>query len=254
MKLAVAGKGGVGKTTIVALLAREAARRGYRVLAVDADPDANLATALGFPEPVAPLANEEELVAERAGSGGFVRLNPTVDDIPDRYAVEREGIRLLVLGGIRGGGQGCACPANVLLKSLLAHLLLAERDVVLLDMEAGIEHLGRGTVRGVDALLLVVESDRKTLETARRTVDLARQIGIQRILAVVNRIHDDDDLPLVRAELPSGIPILEAVPYLDSLRVASRRGPVHDDVSPSSVSRLFERLEAELVPREARGA
>jgi len=166
MKLAVAGKGGVGKTTLVALLAREAAEAGYRVLVVDADPDANLATTLGFPYPISALAEESELVAERVGSGGFVRLNPTVDDIPERYAVERNGIRLIVLGGIRGGDEGCACPANVLLKSLLAHLLVKERDAVLLDMEAGIEHLGRGTVKNVDALLLIVESDRKTLETA----------------------------------------------------------------------------------------
>ena len=204
MKLAVAGKGGVGKTTLVALLAREAVERGYRVLVVDADSDPNLAVTLGIAEPIVPLADDEELVAERAGSGGFIRLNPTVEDIPARYTVERNGIRLLVLGGIRGGGTGCACPANTLLKALLAHLLVREDDVVLLDMEAGIEHLGRGTVRNVDALILVAESDRKALETAVRTVALAREIGIERVVAVANRVHDKEDSDRIRSGLPLG--------------------------------------------------
>lgn len=248
MKLAVAGKGGVGKTTLVALLAREAVERGYRVLVVDADPDANLATTLGFPEPIAPLANEDELVAERAGSGGFVRLNPTVDDIPERYTVERDGIRLLVLGGIRGGGTGCACPANTLLKALLAHLLLKEGDVLLLDMEAGIEHLGRGTVKSVDALLLLVESDRKTLETAERTVVLAREIGIERILAVANKVHDEDEIAEIQERLPDGIPIVGAIPFLPAIRAAARAGPLPIGRPHESLRELFEAVEKQLGP------
>ena len=244
MRIAVAGKGGVGKTTIVALLAREAASSGRRVLVVDADPDANLATTLGFPDPIAPLASEEELVAERAGSGGFVRLNPTVEDIPDRYTVERNGIRLIVLGGIRGGGQGCACPANVLLRSLLAHLLLKERDVVLLDMEAGIEHLGRGTVKDVDALLLVVESDRKALETAHRSASLAREIGIERMFAVANRIRDDEEMSWIRDGLPQDVALAGALPYDDELRVASRSGEIPMEKSLASISALYRNLGA----------
>jgi len=243
MKLAVAGKGGVGKTTLVALLAREAAGRGYRVLVVDADSDPNLATTLGVTDPVAPLANEEELVAERAGTGGFIRLNPTVDDIPARYTVERDGIRLLVLGGIRGAGAGCACPANALLKALLAHLLVKEKDVVLLDMEAGIEHLGRGTVRNVDALLVVVDSDRKTLETAERSVSLARDLGIARVLAVGNRVYDGDDAAEIRGGLPDGVPLVASIPYLDALRIAGRRGPLPDGLTHPAVPDLFADLE-----------
>jgi CO dehydrogenase maturation factor len=246
VKLAVAGKGGVGKTTIVALLAREAVENGYRVLVVDADPDANLATTLGFPEPIAPLANEEELVAERAGSGGFVRLNPTVDDIPDRYTVERDGIRLIVLGGIRGGGQGCACPANVLLRTLLAHLLLRERDVVLVDMEAGIEHLGRGTTRSVDALILIVESDRKTLETADRTVGLAREIGIERILAVANKVREEEEIDEIRSHLLDEIPIVGAIPYVETIRTASRTGPLPPGRPDGSLRKLFTAIEVHL--------
>lgn len=243
MKLAVAGKGGVGKTTLVALLAREASARGYRVLVVDADSDPNLATTLGVTEPVVPLADEEELVAERAGTGGFIRLNPTVDDIPSKYIVERDGIRLLVLGGIRGGGTGCACPANTLLKALLAHLLVTEKDVVLLDMEAGIEHLGRGTVRNVDALILLVESDRRTLETAERTLALARDLGIARVLAVANKIRDPEDAAEIQAGLPAKIPIVGSIPYLDALRVAARRGGLPDGPMLPSVSGLLDRLE-----------
>jgi len=243
MKLAVAGKGGVGKTTLVALLAREAVERGYRVLVVDADSDPNLATTLGITEPIVPLANEEELIAERAGTGGFIRLNPTVDDIPSRYTVDRNGIRLLVLGGIRGGGTGCTCPANTLLKALLAHLLVRQDDVILLDMEAGIEHLGRGTVRNVDALILIVESDRKTLETANRTLALAGELGIERVLAVANRVHDDDDSELIRAGLPSGLPIIGSIPYVDALRVAARRGGLPDNLTLPPVSELLAQLE-----------
>lgn len=243
MKLAVAGKGGVGKTTLVALLAREAVARGYRVLVVDADSDPNLATTLGITEPVVPLADEEELVTDRVGSGGFVRLNPTVADIPSRYTVERNGVRLLVLGGIRGGGTGCACPANTLLKALLAHLLVHEKDAVLLDMEAGIEHLGRGTVRNVDALILLVESDRKTLETAERTLALARELGIERIVAVANRVRDEEDSREIRAALPTEIPIAGSIPYVDELRLAARRGAIPDGFVAPSVTDLLTEIE-----------
>ena len=149
MKLAVAGKGGVGKTTLVALLAREAVARGYRVIAVDADPDSNLAMTLGIDQPIVTLAEERELIKERVGAEGFVKLNPTVDDIPDRYSVEQDGIRLLVLGGVRRGGGGCACPANTLLQSLLRHLFLQAGEVVIVDIRGEQVQLGINAPRDV---------------------------------------------------------------------------------------------------------
>lgn len=243
MKVAVAGKGGVGKTTLVALFAREAVARGYRVLVVDADPDANLATTLGFPEPIAPLAEERDLIAQRAGTGGLIKLNPTVDDIPDRYAVEREGIRLLVLGGIRRGGGGCACPANALLQALLRHLLLRRGEVILVDMEAGIEHLGRGTVQGVDALIVVVEPDRRSLETAARIFRLAREIGLERVLAVGNKVRSPEEETDIREELPEELPLLGVLPYLEELHKSGRTGRLPPGPPPPAVHDLFTRLE-----------
>ncbi len=243
MKLAVAGKGGVGKTTVVALLARAAAARQYRVLVVDADSDPNVAITLGITDPIHPLANEEELVAERTGTDGFIRLNPTVDDIPSRYIVEKDGIRLLVLGGIRGGGTGCACPANTLLRALLAHLLVQQNDMVLLDMEAGIEHLGRGTVRNIDALILLIGPDRKALETAERTLSLAQDLGIAQILALANRVYDDVDSAAIRAGMPPGIPLVGSIPYVDALRTAARDGALPENLTHPCFDELLDTLE-----------
>jgi len=161
-KIAITGKGGVGKTTLTSLLAYIYAERGQKVLAIDADPNANLASALGFPVEVAtkiaPIADMQTLIYERTGAkpgefGGFFRLNPRVDDIPDRFSAEWRGVRLLVMGTIKGGGTGCVCPESALLKNLVRHLLLQRSEVIILDMEAGIEHLGRGTAGAVDAMM-----------------------------------------------------------------------------------------------------
>ena len=246
MKLAVAGKGGVGKTTLVALLAREAVTRGYRVIAVDADPDANLAMTLGIHTPIVTLAEAHDLIKERVGAEGLVKLNPTVDDIPDRYSVEQDGIRLLVLGGVRQGGGGCACPANTLLHSLLRHLFLRQGEVVLVDMEAGIEHLGRGTVQGVDSLVVVVEGDRRSLETAARIIHLAHEIGLDRILAVGNKIRQPEEEALIREGLPDGIPLLSMLPYVEELRATGVSGSIRKGSSLSAVHDLFTLLEGQL--------
>ncbi len=222
--MAIAGKGGVGKTTLAALLARTAAARGYRVLAVDADPNPTLAPTLGYTASIRPLAEEEDLIYQRAGREGLIKLNPTVDDIPDRFAVEHEGVRILVLGGIRGGGSGCACPANSFLRALLRHLVLRPGETVIVDLEAGVEHLGRATAQGVDALLVVVEPDRRSLETAARIQALAQEIGLTRVYAVGNKLEGKPDEDFIRSLLLQGLPLLVSLPYLREIRRASRDG------------------------------
>jgi len=253
MKLAISGKGGVGKTTIAALLARAAAARGYRVLAVDADPDANLAATLGFPEEgITPLAELRELIAERAGSEGLIKLNPKVDDIPERYSLYGDGIRLMVLGAVRRGGGGCACPENSFLRALLRHLLLERDELVIVDMEAGLEPLGRGTVEAVDALLVVVDPDRRSLQTARRVRRLAGELGLERLFALGNMVRDPVEEDYLRAELPEGLPLLGVIPYDEAIRRAGQRGgglprdlPLHPQLEAAFAQ--LERLSAEVI-------
>ncbi|MBI4180478.1 MAG: AAA family ATPase, partial [Chloroflexi bacterium] len=200
MKIAISGKGGVGKTLLSALLTRIFAESGYAVLAIDADPDANLAATLGFPHPeeITPISEMKELVEERTGAkpgeiAPFYKLNPKVDDIPEKYSVKHNGIRLMVMGRIKRGGTGCYCAEGSLLQALLAHLLLARNEVVILDMEAGIEHLGRATAKAVDKLIVVVEPGRRSLETAYRIGELAEDIGLPNIAVVGNKIRSQSD-------------------------------------------------------------
>jgi CO dehydrogenase maturation factor len=203
MKVAVTGKGGVGKTTVAAYLARCWRDMGCKVSAVDADPDANLAGTLGYRGEITPLVKLKRLVEERVGGGegwgGFLKMNPRVDDIPEQFGVDVDGIRVLALGTIERGRRGCACPENILLREVLNHLILRRREHVVVDMEAGIEHLGRGTAEGVDAMLVVVEPGWASLETARRVEALARDLGIARVEIVANKISGAADLEFVRA-------------------------------------------------------
>ncbi len=200
MKIAVSGKGGVGKTTFAALLARSLAERGINVLAVDADPDANLGQALGFPDyhQIVPVADMKDLIEERTESKGqslgqFFKLNPTVHDLPDKLSVEHEGVRLMVMGTVKTGGSGCICPASTMLKALMTHMVLLGKDALILDMEAGLEHLGRGTSRGVDFLIVVVEPGRRSVDTAETIRRLAGDLGVKRILIVGNKIRGEQD-------------------------------------------------------------
>jgi len=251
LKVAIAGKGGVGKTTLAALLARTAAARGYRVLAVDADPNPTLAPTLGYTAPIRPLAEEEDLIYQRAGKEGLIKLNPTVDDIPDRFAVEHGGIRILVLGGIRGGGSGCACPANSFLRALLRHLVLRPGETVIVDLEAGVEHLGRATAQGVDALLVVVEPDVRTLETAARIQALAREIGLTRVYAVGNKLEGKPDEDFIRSSLPNDLPLIATFPFSQEIRRAARTGRL-PEVSLPQVEEILTQLEVSLSRQEIR--
>ena len=230
MKVAVTGKGGVGKTTVSAFLARCWRDLGHAVVAVDADPDANLAGTLGYGGPaIVPLSKLKQLIEERVGGGdawgGFLRMNPRVDDIPLEFGVVIDGIRVLVMGTIERGGSGCACPANVLLREVLSHLLLRNREHVVVDMEAGVEHLGRGTAKGVDEMLVVVEPGWASMETAARVAALAQDLGIRRTHAVANKISGPDDLDFVRAHL-TGLPLAGVLPVDRELELEARAGRV----------------------------
>jgi CO dehydrogenase maturation factor len=233
MKLAVTGKGGVGKTTIAALLAQACRGHGNRVIAIDADPDANLAPTLGYPHPerIVPLCSRKDLIEERVGSGGMIRLNPRVDDLVDRLGVDVDGIRLMVLGTIPRGGSGCFCSPSALLKAFLAHALTLPEEWVILDMEAGLEHLGRGSSRNVDSLLIVVEPSLRSLETAERIRLLAADLGIRNVHAVANKITGPEELDLIQREI-GPVPLAGAIPCSAGLGGFSARVAV-DNVEPS---------------------
>ncbi len=220
-KIAITGKGGVGKTTLAALIAHIYAEAGNSVIAIDADPAASLAYALGMPDELAdqvtPIAEMDDLIYERTGAkpgttGGFFKLNPRVDDIPDRFSVTHRGIRLLQLGTISTGGSGCICPESAMLKTLVTHLVLYRDEVMILDMEAGVEHLGRATAGAVDAFLIVVEPGRRSLGTAQNIQSLAADIGIKRCYVVGNKVRDQAD----RDYIVRGLPSLEVIGFLSA--------------------------------------
>ena len=250
MKLAVTGKGGVGKTTVVAGLARIFADRGQKVLAIDADPASNLALALGFSKDqrLTPISAMKELIEERteskAGSmGGFFKLNPRVDDLPDKYTLIKDGIRLMVMGTVQKGGGGCVCPENVMVRTLVAHLLLGRDEVVILDMEAGVEHLGRATAQAVDKLIVVVEPGQRSLEVAQKIRQLAADIGLKNIGLVGNKIRKQADREFLLERMPE-IPFLGFLSYDSKIVEADLSGePPYKD-NPE-----FLRVMAEIVER-----
>lgn len=220
VKIAVSGKGGVGKTTLSALLSILYARDGQRVLAVDADPDTNLGAALGFTEAEladqCTIAEDRALIKQRTGAepglqGQWYTLNPQVDDIPERYVIAKEGVRLLRLGTVGKGGAGCDCAENTFLKHLLRHLVIQRHETVIVDMEAGLEHLGRGSTAGVDAFIVVVEPGRRSVQTAYMTAHYARDLGVQRIYAVANKVRPTDAAPL--KEALGELPLIGMLPY-----------------------------------------
>ena len=258
MKLAITGKGGVGKTTLTALLAQVYADHSRDVLAVDADPSPCLAGALGFPDELRarlhPIAEMDALIEERTGAkpgtvGGFFTLNPRVDDIPERFSVQHRGVRLLEMGSVDLGGSGCICPESAMLKTLFTHLLFRKDDVLMLDMYAGVEHLGRATVDFVDAMIVVVEPTRRSLGTARQIKSLAADIGLTRLWLVGNKVRNQDEADFLQAETP-GLPVLGLLPADMAVQEADRLGiPVYDHVpalrsaAESIAAALLEQIE-----------
>jgi len=213
MKLAISGKGGTGKTTLAALLARTLADAGRPVIAVDADPDANLASALGLSpeEAPEPMSQMKELIRERTesknGYGTYFKINPDVRDLPEKYSRLIHGVRLLTLGGVSSGGSGCICPESALLKALVTHLLLRPGEVVILDMEAGIEHLGRATAQAVSMMIIVTEPGQRSIQTAHTIRRLAEEIKIPRLGVVINKVSQGMDLSPLTSHL-DGLPLL----------------------------------------------
>ncbi len=252
MKLAVTGKGGVGKTTLTSLLAYLYAERGQNVLAIDADPSPCLGAALGFPpEQLArlqPIAEMENLIYERTGAqpgttGGFFKLNPRVDDLPERFALTHRGIRLLQLGAVEAGGSGCICPESVLLKQLVSHILLQRDEVVLMDMYAGVEHLGRATTEAVEAMIVVAEPSARSLATAAQIKRLAGDIGLTRLYLVGSKVRTESDRAYVTENSPS-LPVLGFLPLAAATQAADRDGRATFDAVPALVSAAREIAEA----------
>jgi CO dehydrogenase maturation factor len=249
MKIAVSGKGGVGKTTFSALLIRTLNDMGRSILAIDADPDANLASALGIEnaEDITPISEMKDLIYQRTeakpGSiGGFFKLNPKVDDLPDALSVKLQNIKLMRLGGVKKGGAGCICPESTLLKGLVTHIVLARDEVVVMDMEAGIEHLGRATAKAVDKLIVVVEPGRRSIDTAGHIQNLASEIGLTRIMVLGNKIRSSKDEEFIRKHL-SDFDILGFLPYDDDLIEADL-----DGVSPYRASSIASARLREMIP------
>ncbi len=250
MKIAVSGKGGVGKTTFAALLIRALSDQNKRVLAIDADPDANLAGAVGIAdaEKIVPISEMKDLVYERTeakpGSiGGFFKMNPKVDDLPDSLSAKLDNIKLMRLGGVKKGGAGCICPESTLLKALITHIVLARDEVVIMDMEAGIEHLGRATAGAVDRLIVVVEPGRRSIDTAMHIKQLAAEIGLNRISLVGNKIRGQKDREFLEKNL-SDFEFLGFLPYDDALIEADLNGRSPYDTNAESKSEIMKIIEA----------
>jgi CO dehydrogenase maturation factor len=248
MKIAVSGKGGVGKTTFASFLIRALADQGRKVLAIDADPDANLAQALGVTDlsGIIPISQMKELIEERTEAkvgtmGSFFKLNPKVDDLPERLSIQLDGIRLMVLGGVKKGGAGCICPESTLLKNLVRHIVLARDEVVILDMEAGLEHLGRGTAMSVDRLVVVVEPGRRSIETAQQIRRLADDIGLRKVSLVGNKIRSEKDKDFLLSNMV-GFDFLGFIPFEDRIIEADLGGRPPYETNPEGLSLAKEMI------------
>ncbi len=246
MKIAVTGKGGVGKTTFAATLARLYAAEGRKVLAADVDPDANLGLALGFDEEtldsIVPISRMRKLVEDRTGvnqENQFYRLNPKVDDIPDKFGKLCNGVRLLVLGTVETGGGGCVCPEHVMLKRIINNLILHRDDVVIMDMEAGLEHLGRGTTESVDQFIVVIEPGARSIQTYKNVKRLASDLGVKQVRVVANKVRNEEDEAFIQSKIPAE-DLLGFIHYNTEVIDADRQGKSPYDFSETVTNEIIK--------------
>ena len=244
MKLAITGKGGVGKTTLSSTLARLYADEGRTVLAADVDPDANLGLALGLSQEevdeIVPISKMRALAKERTGASDdnkFYKLNPYVADIPEKYAKSVNGVKLLVMGTVDVGGSGCVCPEHVMLKSILSSMTYRKDDVVIMDMEAGLEHLGRGTAMNMDQFIVVIEPGARSVQTYRNVKRLANDLGIRRVRVVANKVRDERDEEFIKANIPAE-DLLGFIHYNLEIMDADRNGQSPYDYSPKAIEEI----------------
>ena len=244
MKVAITGKGGVGKTTFAACLARLYADEGRKVLCADVDPDANLGLALGFSEEdlakITPITEMKALIQERTEADQFERyfkINPKVDDLPDMLAQEINGVKLLLMGTIKQCGMCCVCPEHVILKRLLSHMIVQRDEVVIMDMEAGLEHLSRGTTDMVDRFIVVVEPGARSIQTYHSVQRLAADLGVSKVSVVANKIRDEYDEAFIREQVPEE-DLLGIIHYSGAVSDADRRCASPYDIATDTVEEI----------------
>jgi CO dehydrogenase maturation factor len=237
MKIVVSGKGGVGKTTISGTIAMILAEEGKKVLAVDSDPSMNLHSALGFENPT-PIAELKELIAKRTVmEPGIFKLNPKVDDIPENFSSKKDSLSLIVMGTIEKGGEGCICPESAFLKALVRHLVLKKDEYLILDTEAGIEHLGRSIAEKFDLMVVVCEPSIKAVDTANRVFKLSREIGIKNIVGVGNKISTPAQAEFIKKSLD--FELLGSIPFDDDVIDADmKRKPLFSHTNSKALQKI----------------